>query len=119
MSLGICVWLRGLYRAQRALSKVMEEIKLYALHHYDLQLFPRYKDRVGPYYHRKLLLMWQWHLILAKLALVVLVAVCVFHDLVRLKKILLPPVLLSEGSACSMVSKQWIQQHFLNIRARK
>lgn len=45
--------------AQRALSAIelMEAINLiYALHHHCLKIFPKYRDRLAPHDHRKLLL---------------------------------------------------------------
>lgn len=51
--------------------QTMEEIKrIYALPHYNLKIFPKYRNRLAPHHHRMLLLKWPWHLLLVKIALV-------------------------------------------------
>lgn len=47
---------------------LMEEIKLFCFTYDNLNIFPKNRDRLAPYYHRKLILMYQWNLIPVKVA---------------------------------------------------
>lgn len=53
------IWHKGLSSIE-----MVEEIKLtYALHNCNLKIFPKYRNKLTPHYHRKLLLKWECHLI--------------------------------------------------------
>lgn len=57
LDLEICCWFRWPHLAQMVLSsnEWMGEIKhIYALHHYNLRVFLKYRDSLEPHYHGKL-----------------------------------------------------------------